>query len=162
VLTAPDLKKLNVINNGFGKVSWSIESVLYGLYLKSEQDPVYGLDKFMILCTASSDLALAIMFDPQGRGKEIVDGHMDQSLFINGEAIPINDYVIAQPQLVKGLISSLYRLDDNLLSKILGASTVGIGLQAAYGAPTYLGFSSMEFSEGAQKLPGFLHVCHRK
>jgi hypothetical protein len=99
-LSDQDLEKLGVINNGASKAVWTIESVPTGMYLKGQQDTVYGLDKFMILCAPSGDIALWIMFDPQKRGDELIKLYKADSLFIDDREIPMTGKEIEGPKLM--------------------------------------------------------------
>ena len=46
--TRHQLEELNVVNNGRARPKWSIESLDDSLYVKGEQDTVYGINKFLL------------------------------------------------------------------------------------------------------------------
>jgi hypothetical protein len=161
ILSRQELEKLNVINNGRDKAVWSVESLPTGIYLKGQQDTVYGLDKYMITCDPHGNIFLFINFDAQGRGKQLIDDFKADSIVIDGNFIPIGGQEIYGPVLKNGFINVFYNLTGQLLSKIEQAKTVGYAMQRTYDAPGFFGFAYMDFSAGAKKLPGFLKVCRK-
>jgi hypothetical protein len=60
-----------------------------------------------------------------------------------------------------GLINCAYKFPSDFLAKISQAKLVGLGLQFAEDAPTFLGVNNLPFEEGAAKLPGLLTLYHR-
>lgn len=157
ILSQPRLEALNVINNGQGKTSWTIEGHAAGLYLKGQRDTSNGINKFMLLCTKGV-LSLYVIFDPVGRGEEI-SVHGAQSLMIDGEAIPLSHLREGEVTLENGLVNALYNLTPDLIGKIKHAKTVGIAFQLVYGAPLFLGFDHMIVGDGRPKLEGFITSC---
>jgi hypothetical protein len=158
VIPRSKLEALNVINNGQGKTKWTIESVGDGLYLKGERNTSNGINKFIVTCDKGR-LGLYIIFDPVGRGEEVL-GLGAQSLMIDGEPIPISELRVGKPTLQNGWVNAIYKLTPNLIDKIRTAKTVGVAFQMIYGAPVFLGFDGMEIADGRQKLAGFISTCH--
>ncbi len=161
IITIPhdELARLNVINNGVKKTYWTIESIDAGIYLKGERETSYGNNKFILLCNPNGPVELVTIFDPEGRGDEVIK-MTAISLFIDGKDIPIAEHLLRSPSLVNGWINVAFSLDDRLVSIIQRAKTVGVSFQHSYSSPSFLGFEGMDFRDGAKKLPGFLRACH--
>jgi hypothetical protein len=158
ILPHSRLEALNVINNGREKTKWSIESRGEGLYLKGERNTSNGINKFILLCVKGS-LVLYVIFDPVGRGNEVL-GLGAQSLMIDEKPVPIGHLRQGNATLLNGWVNSYYALTPDLVDKIKSAKTVGIAFQAAYGAPMFMGFGYMEIADGRQKVAGFISTCH--
>ncbi|HMR33690.1 MAG TPA: hypothetical protein PKA13_19680 [Geminicoccaceae bacterium] len=161
VISAADLRRFNIVNDGIKKTVWSIESLDAGLYLKGERQTSRGVNKFMLLCIPGEGMGLYVIFDPEGRGDDVVTMPA-RSLFLDGKLVPLSKSPLPEVKLVNGWINLRYHLDYALLQAISGAKTVGIALQFAYDAPTFAGFDGMEFGEGAKKLPGLLTLCQHR
>ena len=153
------LVALNVINNGENPTKWSVESNGGVLYLKGERETWRGINKFILLCQPNKPFILYIIFDPEGNGEVVEKSMHAYSLFIDGNPIPLNSNTAQKPSLVNGWINAAFELTDDLIGKILKANTVGAAFQFNHGAPVFLGFDGMRFSEGAEKLTGLIRVC---
>ena len=58
------------------------------------------------------------------------------------------------------VISASYLLPREIISKLMHAREVGILMQTSTDSPFFMGFDHMPFADAAEKLPGFLNVCH--
>jgi hypothetical protein len=161
VISQNDLIRLNVINNGEKQTHWSVESANGMMYIKGERETVYGINKFLLVCNAGSSIILHAIFDPQGRGDEVIKMKA-MSLLVNGDSVPVEDRLIDGPVLVHGWINVEFSLNDRLLGAIQNANTVGVAFQYAHDAPVFLGFDGLHFADGSKKLPAFLSVCLKK
>lgn len=162
VLAPSELDALNVINNGRGKTTWSIESTANpaGMYLKGEQETIHGVNKFMIVCPAREPPFLYIIFDAQGREREILQMGVEQ-LWLDGAPVRI-DHVRVKKQVQNGWINAVYPLTAQIRASLSRArEKVGLSMQWRSDAGLFFGFDSMPFRDGATKLPGFLRVCER-
>jgi hypothetical protein len=151
-----ELKKLNVVTNGFNRPRWSIESNNGILYLKGERDTVYGINKFLLFCPPQSGMVLHVIFDAQRRDRELTN-FPAHSLLIDHQEYPI---VSGWRQMTNGWFNSEYVLNDEELRAIANASSVGLIVRSSYGAPIFLGFDDMPFEDGAKKLVGLLNSCN--
>jgi hypothetical protein len=158
ILPRSRLEALNVINDGRERTKWSIESRGEGLYLKGERNTSNGINKFILLCV-KGNLVLYVIFDPVGRGNEVL-GLGAQSLMIDERPVPISHLRQGKATLLNGWVNAYYALTPDLADKIKSAKTVGIAFQAIYGAPMFMGFDYMEIADGRQKLAGFISTCH--
>lgn len=154
--TPEQLVRLNVVNNGRTRARWSIESQAGEMYLKGEQDTVYGINKFLLVC-AKPELLLYVIFDAQRRENEIMR-FMADFLMIDGNPVQINQARISR-EVKNGWINAAYKLDEHHLALIARSKTVGLIMQPTQNSPVFMGFSSMSFDEGISKFPGFLKVC---
>jgi hypothetical protein len=157
--TRQQLLALNVVNNGRTRPKWAIESIDAGIYLKGEQNTIYGINKFILACTPQHNVTLFIIFDAQNRD-DLILGFPIESLVINGKPLRIDNARIKK-QVNNGLINAAYKLSDAQVALIRSARTVGVTMQGGVDAPVFFGFDSMPFEEGAAKLPGFLSVCQK-
>jgi hypothetical protein len=158
VLSVERLAALGVVNNGFERARWTIESGGDFVYLKAERDTMHGINKLMFIC-AARQLALYIIFDPLKRGDEVMQmGH--QSLLIDGDTIPISELKLGPTKLVNGWINANYRLTPTLLRQVRSAKTLGVAFQFYNGAPVFLGFSDIDVTQdGRNKLEGLVSTC---
>ena len=151
----PLLEKLNVVNNGWLQPKWSIESTSGFIYLKGERDSWFGINKFIMLCPEKSTMVLHIIFDPQGRQDEVM-GLPAHSLVIDGQPQPISPI---KKSIENGWFNGEYALTPQQVTSIRRATSVGVILQAVYGAPVFLGFDKMPLKDGSNKLGGLLNSC---
>lgn len=165
-LTKSEMERLRVTNGGVERPKWSIESRSYGavsaVYLKGERETWRGINKFLLVCLPGEGgrMMLHVIYDPEGRGDVIINNLHAHSLVIDDdEYIPISRYQEGHTKLVNGWINAEYILSEDLLQKIGKARSVGVAMQATYGAPIFMGFTGMEFDEGRIKLPGLLDLC---
>jgi hypothetical protein len=161
IIPHDELIRLNVINNGEKKTYWTIESIATGIYLKGERQTYHGINKFILSCNPDSSISLIAIFDPERREDEVIK-MAAISLLVDGKDIPISERRVSGPTLINGWINVDFDVDNSLLEIIQRAKTVGVSFQHFYGAPIFLGFDGMDFSDGSKKLPGFLRVCHKK
>jgi hypothetical protein len=148
------LEGLNVLNGGVGKAKWSIESADSFLYLKGERDTVYGVNKFIIGCAGQRVLLHAI-FDAKKRDAELMS-FGSHSLVIDANPEPISPI---SKNIVNGWFNSEYFLSEKQIAAIKSARSVGVIVQAMYGAPVFFGFYQMPVEEGRGKLVGLLRSC---
>ena len=150
------LENLSVVNNGWGRTIWSLESIQGMIYLKGERDTEHGINKFMIGCS-DKGITLLMIFDPQGRQDEVINMHA-HSLVIDMKDEPITPFAA---EIHNGWFNGGYLLTKDQVSRIMSANSVGVILQGAYGAPVFLGFNAMPFGEAGEKLAGIVNSCAR-
>lgn len=152
-----ELKRLNVVNDGVQKVKWTLESLPDVIYLKGERDTLRGINKFLIVCGKGHKPYLHVIFDAGRQANEIMPMKAE-SLVIDDNNIAIEKHHAGR-YIQNGWLNAMFTLDENLLSKLQGAKTVGFALQSSHDAPIFVGFNDMPFGDGAKKLPGLLSVC---
>lgn len=151
------LEKLGVVNLGWTRPKWTVESNNGVIYLKGERDTQYGMNKFMMFCNDDKSVMLYIMFDPQGHQEEAL-AMAAHSLVVDGQDQPIHPFTKA---IEGGWFNSMYILKDEELAAIMRAKTVGVIIRPMYETPIFLGFNMMPFEDGASKLVGVVNSCRR-
>ncbi|MCK1745917.1 hypothetical protein IVA80_35430 [Bradyrhizobium sp. 139] len=156
--TQSQLTTLNVVNNGFTRPVWTIESAPNGegIYLKGERDTVFGMNKFMLLCDSKIILLYAI-FDPQQREAEVLTFPVDY-LVVDGRQERIDQARIFRKE-VRGWINASYKLTTAQVTAISRAHTVGVAMMPREDSPAFLGFDSMPVDAGTAKIRGFIQAC---
>ena len=164
ILSNDKLEKIGIVNYGISKTTWSIEEHPVSptnIYLKGVRNTVYGINKFMVICSPNFDLFLYVIFDPQGRQEEVVQLGA-QSLSIDGQTIPFTKYLIREPKIMNDWLTAVYSLPVTIIDKIASAETLGFMFQNSYGEPFFLGFLGMEFDGGRHLLRELRATCKRK
>ena len=154
-LSIADLKKMNILNYGFERPKWSIESTGDNIYLKGERNTANGINKFLLICASPRQILIHAIFDPQGHEEESIS-MQSYSLMVNGKQFPL---VLYRKEIINGWFNALFILNLQQAKKLRDAMSVGIAVQFAPEAPTFLGFDAMPVGDGEQKLKGFLHAC---
>jgi hypothetical protein len=161
VLPKSRLKELSVVNDGEGKTTWTVESKgnpVSMLYLKGERDTWLGLNKFLLYCDPSGKKVLVAIFDPQGRGDEVMAMHAN-SIMVDDQVIHLSDKMMIGPTMSNDLVVTYVILNDGIVERLRSASSVGISFQYSYEAPAFLGFQAMDFTGGRDQFVGLLSSC---
>ncbi|MGU9982414.1 hypothetical protein ACJ4V0_20465 [Phreatobacter sp. HK31-P] len=161
ILTIPEetLVRLNVVNNGYKRPIWTIESRPSCLYLKGERETVFGLGKFLIVFPEVGSVFLHVIFDAGSNVDDVLTMGADSILLdgvsyrADGRRLSITSH--------GSMINATYAIDNDFIEKLKQAKTVGFALQHFYGAAVFCGFDLMPFEEGAAKLQGLLDIYHR-
>lgn len=161
VLSQKQLKDYKVVNDGYDTTHWSIENYATGFYLKGERKTWRGVNKLLLTCGNNKKMVLHAIFDPEGRGDEVIKMKAD-SLYLDDQSIKITQYLIDEPKLINGWVNATFLIDKNLVSKIQNAKEVGVIFQFDYSAPVFFGFVGMDFTDGAQKLSALKINCFGK
>lgn len=125
------------------------------VYLKGERDTVYGINKYILTCDATSKMILHVIFDPQRRNSWVLSAKA-HSLVIDDHETPISP---AMKLITNGWFNAEYVLSPEQVISIRRAKTLGLIVQEAYGAPVFLGFNRLPFGDGAAKLDGLMNSC---
>ena len=70
LLSYEEQLRLNVINNGEGPTTWTIESLQSTLYLKGTRDTWRGMNKFIIICETKGRVFLETLYNAERRGRK--------------------------------------------------------------------------------------------
>jgi hypothetical protein len=136
------------------------------IYLKGERYTWRGMNKFLILCAGHSGLFLQIFYNAERRGDAILKYFRVHRLILNGkddpsDGFPIQNLLNGKPTLNEtDVIGAMYRLTPELIDRISHAKSVGIEMQPSDTSPIFMGFSDMNFEDGARQLPGLINACH--
>jgi hypothetical protein len=101
-----DLERLGVVNSGYAKPAWTLESLSGTIYLKGVQDTVYGINKFMLICEKPSKIVLYVIFDAKNRGNQLLS-FKAHSIVIDTTETPI---LPASTKIVNGWFNAEYVL----------------------------------------------------
>ena len=117
-----ELKALGIVNDGFLKPIWTVESNSGLVYLKGERDTVYGINKFMLICERGHKLVLHTIFDAKNRDEQLL-AFPAHSLVIDGKEAPISP---AFKKVANGWFNSEYALTAKQVASIRRAKSVGV------------------------------------
>jgi hypothetical protein len=160
ILIIPEetLARLNVVTSSVKPPKWSIEAVSDGLYLRGEQETVFGYNKFIVAFPPDDRPFFQFVV---GLGVNVNDALNMQSdrMVIDQEYIEMHDLRIDRFD-NEGYLNAIYAADDRILDKLLTAKRVGICFQWSPEGAVFLGFNNMPFEEGAEKFKGLL-AMHR-
>ena len=151
-----EARRIKLTNNGSNDPIWTIESIDQGIYLKGEQDTVNGLNKFMIACAPDNPISLFIIFNA-GINIDKAMGMEAISISIDHKSYPININAVSRDRNGSDIVLG-YTLNNMLISNIKRARNLGVYLQFAFDAPTYMGFD-ISTEGGSKKMPGFFRAC---
>lgn len=149
-----DLEQLKVVNNGFPEPTWTVESVQGQLYLKGERETSFGMNKFISFC-ADKRLVLYAIIDPQGRDDEVM-AMQAHTLVIDDNYFKVSP---SDKRIHNRWLHIYLTLSPEQVRLLRNASKVGVIAQWAYGAPVFLGFQSMPFTQGREKFIGLANAC---
>jgi len=156
--THQQLIDLNVVNDGADKPVWTIESVPQGLYLKGEQETIWGDNKLIFLCGHGGSMLLTAIFDARGREALISSEHAD-GLLLDGQVVRTAPGVAVLDGFDNGNAVVTVGLDSDMMKKVLAAHSIGFSMQFAYDAPTFDGIADFNFTDGLRKIGGFMQTC---
>ncbi len=156
--TRQQLVDFNVVNNGAEKPIWSIESIPQGLYLKGEQETVWGDNKLLFLCGRGGSMLLTAIFPARGR-QALISGEHADGLLLDGQVVPTPPGVATFAGFNQGNAILTIGLDRSLIKKLLASKSVGVSMQFAYDAPVFDGVADIDFTDGFRKIGGFLETC---
>lgn len=159
ILPKETLERLNVINNGFKKPKWSIESIAGALYLKGERETIYGVQKYLIVFPAEGASYLHIIFDGARDADVFMTMEADRFV-VDNDLIPAREYRVSRVN-DNGKINATYLLPTEFLERLCRAKVVGMCFQFTEEAPMFVGFDNLPFEEGAVKLPGLMALWDR-
>lgn len=160
LLSLAEQLKLNVVTQGVGPTTWTIESVADTMYLRGARLTQRGMNKFLIICQPDRRIGLMAIFVAGYTGNESLKDVLSRLpyrfLYRNESKIPLRADAIARGH---GVVLFMSTLSRSVLDRIATARTVGIGLEPNRTSPFLVGFDGMPFDQGARMLPGFLRVC---
>lgn len=158
LLTAQELTRLNVVNNGRQKAEWSIESVEGGQYLRGIQDTVHGRGKAVFFCHKGQIGYYSFYQAGLERAKSIASGGWYHSLLVDGKTIALPDPTNAKA--VGDKISAEFALARDQALSIASSSTVGHAMQLGRDAPTFVGYQIDIPAPASRKVSTFLRNCY--
>lgn len=158
LLTAEELTRLNVVNNGRQRAEWSIESVEGGQYLRGTQETVHGRGKAVFFCHKGKIGYFSFYQAGLERAKSIASGGWYHSLLSDGKTI-----ALADPVNIKAIgdeISVELPLTRDQALTIASSTTVGHAMQVGRDAPTFVGYHIDIPAVTSRKVSTFLRNCY--
>jgi hypothetical protein len=159
IIDLPHLKKYDVVNDGIERTIWTIESLSTGLYLKGEQDTVFGHNELMFTCPGRRKINMLATFSAVHESLQETMSRSAPSIMVDGNRIPVPKLNVIGVDVVNGRVRVGYVLAPKFVDQIISADRVGVALQYSYGAATFIGFDSMDFTIGREKFRGFIASC---
>lgn len=158
LLTAQELTRLNVVNNGRQRAEWSIESIEGGQYLRGIQDTVHGQGKAVFFCHKGQIGYYSFYQAGPERAKSLASGGWYHSLLLEGKTIALADP--ANAKAVGDEISAEFSLTRDQALSIASSSKVGHAMQLGRDAPTFVGYQIDIPSAASRKVSTFLRNCY--
>ena len=158
VLDNYTLHNLSVVDNGYRKTIWTIESVETALYLKGIRATYFGTNKYLLNCFRDGKVVLYIMFDPQGRQEQIAKMPV-VSLLVDEDIIDAKEKMVGKPIWNGVFLQAWFLVDSEFLTRLRTANSVGVMFRNSQTTPVFLGFQGMEFGPARTKLAGLLSSC---
>jgi hypothetical protein len=78
---------------------------------------------------------------------------------LDGQVLRIPNERVVGPTFLNGIAMVVLVLDRNDIDRLLNAHTAGVSLQIAYDAATFSGIADFDFSDGLEKIGGFMSSC---
>jgi len=160
ILTATDLEKLSVTNNGRLPAEWSIEVVEGVVYLRGAQQTSLGIGKAIFFCSRKEKGK--VIFWPHYfagiNAQDIVNAVVRHSIRFDKDLVSIGTPVT--PMIVNnGYISAVFVLRPDHLARLRNSSAVGYAAHPRNDS-FYAGFS-VDATGNMEKIRGFLETCNR-
>lgn len=156
ILSTQQLNDLNVTNNGRKRPSWTIEAVDGGLYLRGQQETVWGDGKAIFMCGKG---VIFNSFAPvnEDQSRSMIRGEWFHSLLVDAESSPIESG--GKGRYDGYFLNMQFLLTPEQVQKVFKAKRVGHAIQVTREAPTFVGYT-IEIPEAQrQKVNAFLRTC---
>ncbi|MDB5600974.1 MAG: periplasmic protein-like protein, partial [Xanthobacteraceae bacterium] len=162
ILVIPEetLLRLNIVNNGIKPPKWSIEALPDGLYLRGEQETVFGYNKFIVAFPPDDRPFFHFVVGLGKNANDAINMPTDR-MVLDREYVEMYDLRIERFN-NEGYVNAIYAAEDRLLDQLVTAKRVGICFQWSSEGAVFLGFDNMPFEEGAEKLKGLLAMYRGK
>lgn len=156
ILSAADLRRLNVINNGRKRPDWTIDVVEGAQYLRGVQDTMYGRGKAVLLCHRRT-LHFYSFYLAGEKSKSLASGNWEHSLLVNGRSMALP--APAKATATNGELSAQFILSREQAIAIAASSSMGHAMQLARDAPTLVGYEIDIPTSSAKRDSTFIRNC---
>lgn len=156
ILSTQQLHDLNVTNNGRKRPSWTIEAVDGGMYLRGQQETVWGEGKAIFICGKG---VVFNSFAPvsEDQSRSMIRGEWFHSLLVDAENFPIEPG--GKGRYDGYFLNTQFLLTSEQVQKVLKAKKVGHAIQVTREAPSFVGYT-IEIPEAQRpKINAFLRTC---
>ena len=156
VLTTKQLNDLNVTNNGRKRPNWTIEAVEGGMYLRGQQETVWGDGKAIFICGKGVVFnSFAPVSEEQSRS--MIRGEWVHSLLVDLESFPIESG--GNGRYDGYFLNTQFLLTSEQVQKILKAKKIGHAIQVTREAPSFVGYAIEIPDAQRPKINAFLRSC---
>ena len=140
VLTRQKMKELNVLNDGRARPKWAIEVVTGAVYLRGEQDTVYGKGRLLVACGRNGEGAVAQSYVSAGNQlASILAGSWVHSLLIDGKTVPVE-----KPKVLldakNGYLMAMVDVSTKQAARMASAKSLGHAIQKDRETALYVGY----------------------
>jgi len=156
ILSAADLRRLNVINDGRKRPDWTIEVVEGFQYLRGVQDTMYGRGKAVLLCYRRT-LDFYSFYLAGIKSKSLASGNWKHSLLVNGRSMALPAPTKATA--TNGELFAHFVLSREQAAAIAASSSMGHAMQLGRDAPTFFGYQIDIPSSSATRVSTFIRNC---
>jgi ATP-dependent protease ClpP protease subunit len=156
ILDNAELNAIHVVNNGVLPAQWSINVSKGVIYLKGEQETVYGIGKAMFACGGNKSILFAPFYYAGSRAQFIVDNGQHYSMRVGDSFIPLGKPNIPI-QVNNEWIQAIFVLRPEHLNCLRSASSVGLAIQSD-NPGMFWGFN-VDAKGSLQKINQFMDSC---
>jgi hypothetical protein len=154
VLSAKELRRLGVVNDGRLGAQWALQAQGSTLVLKGVQDTADGKGEVQLSCRDDQ-----VLFQPAfaagERADEVVSSALRHLMRLGDGFIPLPEPM--QPLSVhQGYVSAIFALGPGQLKRMVSSDSVGYAVQSGRGSS---GFAVDTAGGGADSIRNFLESC---
>lgn len=154
------LRDLNVVNGGFTREEWSIQSIEGSLYVRGERDTYFGHQKLLLTYNPDKiQFDFTAVFEARNREEEL---NMMRQVDIECDSHMINVSSRSyRTEIINGYFIIAIPISINEARMIAASESAGVYMRFGPEAPTYLGISGMRVESGRHFLTGLINAYAR-
>jgi hypothetical protein len=154
VMNVTELKGLNVVTGGQTDVTWTIQALEKGLYVRGERDSIYGHHKVLIRYSRAEGFVFMAFVEAQGRNEELITfGFVEITLNGENECIDISDRCMRVETGIYVMIAA--KISSEEARMLAYSASFGVRVRFSPDAPLFLGADSLSTEGGETMLQGF-------
>lgn len=151
LISASQLRQLNVVTDGATDVDWSVQARGGVLYVRGERDSIFGHHKVMLAYSKRAGFMYWAVIEAQGREEELTSLGLVEIVLNDEETrIDISDRC---ERVVAGIyVHILTNLTHDEARSIAFARSLGVHVRFCVDAPMFLGVTPMSTHGGREQL----------
>lgn len=154
-----DLSAMKIRHTGYEDgPQWSVDIHDGREVLMGERHTIRGVNTILIYCMDSGP-KLHVVFDGEGREEEITQTMTALTLALDDEYYLLDPDRIEHMKAVDGLVHAVIALEASLLNLLPVTERIGLLCRTSHESGIFMGFDSMDFTGGANKVQGVLEEC---
>lgn len=159
VLNPKQLTDLNVVNDGKLRPRWTIEAMEGAMYLRGQQETVWGNGRAMFVCEKG---VVMNSIAPVGEEKaaSMVRGEWLHSLLVDDDVVSLGSPIGLNSK--DGYLNALFLLTPQQVQRILSAKKVGHAIQMSREDPAFVGYTIEIPVEARQRVSTFIRSCTKR